>query len=140
MANEAQRELLQETKLGANSSAQKEDQWVSQVAGECWQSCMNNKSEASFNLAAANPDWLEQRAEQRKTELAVQYGLDPEKASMDDIIRARAAQGTQQNEGRVDRLRVQEATKYGLDPTNADWTQINIARVEARKRELGMEK
>lgn len=140
MANEAQRDLLQESKLAENSSAQKDDQWITQAASDCWQSCKNGEQQSGFNLATANPDWLEQRAQQRKDELAVQYGLDPKTASMDAIIQARAAQGTQQNEGRVERLRVDEAIKYGLDPAKADWTKINIARVDARKKELGMEK
>jgi hypothetical protein len=81
-------------------------------------------------------NWLEGRVQQRHDEMAKQFGLDPAKASWEDILQARGAKGNQENDGRVERLRQSEASRFGLDPAKASWEEIDKARVDARKAEL----
>lgn len=116
------------------------------TAADCWSqqgapgfSCSSDQNHLTLAAVQVGQDkgnWMEGRVVERRRELATANGLDPDKATMDDVIKARAERGSKENEGRVERLRVLEARKYNLDPEKADWSQIEIARVEARKAEL----
>jgi hypothetical protein len=131
---------------GSEKGAENVSAWQHLTASDCWskdaseKNCLSGNS-AGLQLSAENgkADWMEERVKHRVEELAKQYGLDPSKASIDDVILARAAEGNKNNEGRVERLRVSEAQKYNLDPAKADWKDITDARIHARKKELGME-
>ncbi|MBX9722854.1 MAG: hypothetical protein K2X81_15745 [Candidatus Obscuribacterales bacterium] len=127
-------------RLEADLSATANNALEQHIAADCWSrnsaSCADNNK---MTVASNDSDWMQQRVEHRREDMAKQYGLDPAKANFDDIIKARAEQGTKDNVGRVERLRREEASAYHLDPEKATWEQIDIARVDARKKELGKE-
>lgn len=133
--------------LKRNDSAQKEIEhesgsaWQHITASECWsKDASETCKSASLQMATENgkSDWMEERVKHRVEELATKYGLDPSKANMQDVIRARAEQGNKNEDGRLERFRRSEAEKYHLDPDKAEWKDVVDARIQARKRELGM--
>lgn len=116
------------------------------AATECWSKCVSQANATdsqqkipALQVAAGDSGdpghWLEGRNQARRQEDAAKFDLDT-KASWEDIIEARATQGTQNNEGRVERMRREEAKELGLDPDKASWKEVNTARVQARIKEL----
>ncbi len=128
--------------LEKDSSKDTHGAWQHASASECWSGNSNGCNDNN-KLATASPTedkggWMEQRVENRRQELAKEFNLDPNKVTFSEILEARGKQGTENNVGRVERMRVEAAHKYGLDE-NSDWKDIDIARVQARIKELGKE-
>jgi hypothetical protein len=128
------------TRLENDGSTSANHALAEQLAADCWSRNSAGCNDSNkMSVASNDSDWMQQRVENKRQEMAREYGLDPAKASFDEIIKARAEKGTKDNDGRVERLRREEASTYHLDPEKATWEQIDIARVQARKKELGKE-